>query len=52
MCRTIKEVNLIVLIVKYKLGEDKEDLMETLTAGIVVKAKNTLISFIEASFPK
>ena len=40
MYKTIREVDKIALIVKYKLDKDKEEITEKNKVGVGVKAKN------------
>ena len=47
MCKIIKELDSIVLIIKYK-DTPEEAITEINNVGIAVKAKNTILNFTKA----
>ena len=46
--KTLYEVDSRAMIIKYKLSDNKEEITESNTIGIAVKAKNGLMNYTEA----
>jgi len=47
MYKTIKEIDTIVVIIKYKLDEDKEELIEENEIRVRVMVKYTILNYKE-----
>ena len=48
MCKAIKAVDMIVLIIKYKLDKDEEAFIKVNESGLGIASKNTLINYTKA----